>query len=83
MCRATAANAMTATIAERKTLTVIGSKMTSAEYGVKVKSGETAEIENAVTFGGGVPVYLENRLDPDDDAAALERMLVSLPARHA
>ena len=56
------ANPMTATIAERKTLTVIGSKMTSAEYGVKVKAGETPAIENAVTFGGGVPVYLGGRL---------------------
>jgi uncharacterized protein GlcG (DUF336 family) len=55
-------NPMTATIAERKTLTVIGSKMTSAEYGVKVKSGEVEEIENAVTFGGGVPVYLGGQL---------------------
>jgi uncharacterized protein GlcG (DUF336 family) len=55
-------NPMTATIAERKTLTVIGSRMTSAEYGVKVKSGETAAIENAVTFGGGVPVFLGGRL---------------------
>ena len=55
-------NPMTATIAERKTLTVIGSKMTSAEYGVKVKSGEIEEIENAVTFGGGVPVYLGGQL---------------------
>ena len=56
------ANPMTATIAERKTLTVIGSKMTSAEYGAKLKTGEVTEIENAVTFGGGVPVYLDGRL---------------------
>ena len=55
-------NPMTATIAERKTLTVIGSKMTSAEYGAKLKTGEVAAIENAVTFGGGVPVYLDGRL---------------------
>src|SRR5687767_8884022 len=40
------ANPMTATIAERKTLTVIGSKMTSAEYGAKLKTGEVTEIEN-------------------------------------
>ena len=55
-------NPMTATIAERKTLTVIGSKMTSAEYGVKLKAGEIKEIENAVTFGGGVQVYLRGQL---------------------
>jgi uncharacterized protein GlcG (DUF336 family) len=56
------ANPFTATIAERKTLTVIGSKMTSAEYGVKVGAGEIAAIENAVTFGGGVPVYKDGQL---------------------
>jgi glc operon protein GlcG len=56
------ANPFTANIAERKTLTVIGSKMTSAEYGAKVQAGEIAEIENAVTFGGGVPVYLNGQL---------------------
>jgi glc operon protein GlcG len=56
------ANPFTATIAERKTLTVIGSKMTSAEYGAKVQAGEIAEIENAVTFGGGVPVYKDGQL---------------------
>ena len=32
------ANPFTANIAERKTLTVIGSKMTSAEYGAKVRA---------------------------------------------
>jgi uncharacterized protein GlcG (DUF336 family) len=56
------ASAFTANIAERKTLTVIGSKMTSAEYGAKVQAGEIEAIENAVTFGGGVPVYKDGRL---------------------
>lgn len=56
------ANPFTATIAERKTLTVIGSKMTSAEYGAKVQAGEIEAIENAVTFGGGVPIYLNGQL---------------------
>lgn len=56
------ANPFTANIAARKTLTVIGSKMTSAEYGAKVQAGEIEEIENAVTFGGGVPVYKDGQL---------------------
>ena len=56
------ANPFTANIAQRKTLTVVGSKMTSAEYGAKVQAGEIDEIENAVTFGGGVPIYLDGEL---------------------
>jgi uncharacterized protein GlcG (DUF336 family) len=55
-------NPFTVGIVERKTLTVIGSKMTSAEYGAKVQAGEIEEIENAVTFGGGVPVYLNGQM---------------------
>jgi len=62
MHRMEGANPFTANIAERKTLTVIGSKMTSAEYGAKVQAGEIQPIENAVTFGGGVPVYKDGRL---------------------
>jgi len=73
------ASPFTATIAARKTLTAIGSNMTSAEYGVKVQAGEIEEIENAVTFGGGVPVYREGKLigaiassgaRPEEDEAA-------------
>jgi len=56
------ANPRTADIAARKTLTVIGSKMTSAQYGAKVQAGEIEAIENAVTFGGGVPIYLNGQL---------------------
>lgn len=56
------ASPFTANIADRKTLTVIGSKMTSAEYGAKVQAGEIEAIENAVTFGGGVPVYKDGKL---------------------
>ena len=52
----------TATFADQKTVAVIGSKMTSAEYGAKLQAGEIEAIENAVTFGGGVPVYKDGRL---------------------
>jgi glc operon protein GlcG len=55
-------NPRTAQIAEMKTLTVIGSKMTSAEYGTKVQAGEIEAIEGAVIFGGGVPVYKDGQL---------------------
>lgn len=73
------ANPFTANVAERKTLTVIRSGMTSAEYGAKVQAGEIEEIENAVTFGGGVPVYRDGQLigaiatsgaRPEEDEAA-------------
>jgi cob(I)alamin adenosyltransferase len=61
-----------------KAVTVIGSGMTSAEYGTKVGAGEIDEIEGAVTFGGGVPVYVDGTLvgavtasgvTPDQDEA--------------
>jgi glc operon protein GlcG len=56
------ANPRTVDIAGMKTLTVIGSKMKSAEYGAKVQAGEIEAIEGAVTFGGGVPVYKDGKL---------------------
>jgi uncharacterized protein GlcG (DUF336 family) len=56
------ASPFTANVAESKTLTVIGSKMTSAEYGAKVAAGEIEAIEGAVTFGGGVPVFKDGQL---------------------
>jgi glc operon protein GlcG len=56
------ANPRTVDIAGMKTHTVIESKMPSAEYGQKVQAGEIEEIEGAVTFGGGVPVYRDGKL---------------------
>ena len=79
MHRMEGANPFTFNIAQRKALTVIGSGMTSREYGEKVQAGEIDEIENAVTFGGGVPVYLNGQLigavtasgaRPEEDEAA-------------
>ena len=62
MRRLDGASPFTYTIATRKALTVTGSGMTSREYGEKVQAGEIEEIENAVTFGGGVPVYRDGQL---------------------
>lgn len=79
MRRMEGANPFTWNIAQRKALTVIGSGMTSREYGEKVQAGEIEEIENAVTFGGGVPIYLDGQLigavtasgaRPEEDEAA-------------
>lgn len=80
MHRMEGASPFTFNIAQRKTLTVIESGgMTSAEYGMKVEAGEIDEIENAVTFGGGVPIYLDGELigaiaasgaRPEEDEAA-------------
>jgi uncharacterized protein GlcG (DUF336 family) len=62
MRRLDGASPFTFTIAQRKSLTVTESGMTSAEYGQKVQAGEIEEIENAVTFGGGVPVFRDGQL---------------------
>jgi uncharacterized protein GlcG (DUF336 family) len=80
MHRMEGANPFTFNIAQRKTLTVIESGgMTSADYGMKVEAGDIEEIENAVTFGGGVPIYLDGQLigaiagsgaRPEEDEAA-------------
>ena len=57
MRRIDGASPFTYTIATRKALTVTGSGLTSGDYGMKLEAGEIEEIENAVTFKGGVPVY--------------------------
>lgn len=62
MRRLDGVNPRTYDIAQMKAVTVIGSGMTSAEYGMKVQAGEIEEIEGAVTFGGGVPVYVDGTL---------------------
>jgi uncharacterized protein GlcG (DUF336 family) len=49
-------------IAQMKAFTVITSGMTSAEYGAKVQAGEIEQAEGTVTFGGGVPVFVDGML---------------------
>ncbi|MCP5330039.1 MAG: heme-binding protein [Pseudomonadales bacterium] len=43
-------------IALRKAMTVVTSGMSTGEYGQKLQAGEVSEIENGITFAGGVPV---------------------------
>jgi uncharacterized protein GlcG (DUF336 family) len=43
-------------IAMRKAATVVATKMTTAEYGEALKTGKVAQVENGITFAGGVPI---------------------------
>jgi len=49
-------------IAMRKVATVIGSGMSSEEYGQALQAGRISEVENAVTFAGGLPVRVGSEL---------------------
>lgn len=49
-------------IALRKALTVAGSGMSTGEYGQKLKAGEVTEVEDGITFAGGVPVMRDGLL---------------------
>jgi uncharacterized protein GlcG (DUF336 family) len=55
-------NPFTVGVAERKTMTVIRTKMTSQEYADKTAAGEMERFENDANFGGGVPVFLDGQL---------------------
>jgi uncharacterized protein GlcG (DUF336 family) len=44
-------------IALRKAATVVATKMTTAEYGEALKTGKVAQVENGITFAGGVPIF--------------------------
>jgi glc operon protein GlcG len=54
--RLTGASPRSYDIAMRKAATVVGAKMTTAEYGAKMKTKEVTEVPNGITFAGGVPV---------------------------
>ncbi|MDX1489749.1 MAG: heme-binding protein [Pseudohongiellaceae bacterium] len=56
------ASSRTYDIATRKAMTVIASGMTTGEYGAKLQAGEVEEIENGITFAGGVPVFRDGEL---------------------
>jgi len=54
--RLTGASPRSYDIASRKAATVVAAKMTTAEYGVKLKTKEVTEVPNGITFAGGVPI---------------------------
>jgi uncharacterized protein GlcG (DUF336 family) len=54
--RLTGASPRSYDIAMRKAATVVASKMTTAEYGAKLKEKAVTEVPNGITFAGGVPV---------------------------
>jgi glc operon protein GlcG len=54
--RINGASARSYDIAMRKAATVVASKMTTAEYGAKLKEKAVTEVPNGITFAGGVPV---------------------------
>lgn len=54
--RLTGASPRSYDIAMRKAATVVAAKMTTAEYGAKLKEKAVTEIPNGITFAGGVPV---------------------------
>jgi uncharacterized protein GlcG (DUF336 family) len=56
MRRMTGAASRSYDLAMRKAAVVTATKLTTAEYGEKLKTGAVQEVPNGVTFGGGVPV---------------------------
>lgn len=71
-----AAPAMVVNITNMKTTAVTGSRMSSADYGAAVAAGEVEAIDGAVTFGGGLPIYIDGEFvgaiaasggSPDED----------------
>lgn len=54
--RLTGASPRSYDIAMRKAATVVAARMTTAEYGAKMKEKAVTEVPNGVTFAGGVPV---------------------------
>lgn len=68
-------------IAVRKALTVAQSGMSTGEYGQKLQAGDVTEIENGITFAGGVPVMRDGVLIgavSSSGARAAEDEVVSL-----
>lgn len=56
------ASAFTYEIALRKVRVVTATGLTSGEYGRQLQAGEIEEVENGVTFAGGVPVMYNGEM---------------------
>ncbi|MDA1371533.1 MAG: heme-binding protein [Proteobacteria bacterium] len=56
------AGARTFSFATAKAVAVTATGLTSGEYGIRVAAGDIEEVEGAVTFAGGVPVYRNGQL---------------------
>ncbi len=54
--RLTGASPRSYDIATRKAATVVASKLTTAEYGAKLKEKAVTEVPNGIPFAGGVPI---------------------------
>lgn len=54
--RITGASPRSYDIAMRKAATVVAAKMTTAEYGAKMKEKAVTEVPSGITFAGGVPI---------------------------
>jgi len=54
--RLTGASPRSFDIATRKAATVVASKLTTADYGVQLKTKAVTEVPNGITFAGGVPI---------------------------
>lgn len=67
--------------AMRKVTVVAATGLSSGEYGQKLQAGEVAEVENGVTFAGGVPVMRNGKMIgiiATSGARAVEDEVVSL-----
>jgi len=54
--RLTGASPRSYDIATRKAATVVASKLTTADYGMQLKTKAVTEVPNGITFAGGVPI---------------------------
>lgn len=56
------ASARSYEIAMRKIATSVATGLTTAIYGERVQAGQVEEVENGVTFAGGVPILVDGEV---------------------